>query len=346
ILLAFQAPSSVDIAVGSLGDRLFLRSSAGLGAQDADAWYGDEISDDAASGRSRWTRQQAFVTIPAFDQGADVSLMVRMAGWPSDVRDTAQAQPIVTVRVNGDDLAVFTPTTAFDDYYVVVPAMRNTSGEIAIALVMSDVFTATTTHADIRPKGVRVERIAVATPNDWVALNLPPLSFVAWGIVFAVLLYGVAVMVWRRTTVALVLSLVVATMTLTMIAFQRIYVVALLPCVVAVLAIIAVWMLRRDVVRAWHAIYTVFARGAGLGCGLWLAVSVILVHMLQRAPIPLLLPHPFWQMVVVGVVVLMLVVLGIFLPLAGVLTRLVDWWQKQSAPVFYLLFILAVGMGV
>ncbi|MCE2851005.1 MAG: hypothetical protein LW717_07455 [Chloroflexaceae bacterium] len=41
ILLAFQAPSSVDIAVGSLGDRLFLRSSAGLGAQDADAWYGD-----------------------------------------------------------------------------------------------------------------------------------------------------------------------------------------------------------------------------------------------------------------------------------------------------------------
>ena len=345
ILLAFQAPSSVDIAVGSLGDRLFLRSSAGLGAQDADAWYGDEISDDAASGRSRWTRQQAFVTIPAFDQGADVSLMVRMAGWPSDVRNTDQDQPTVTVRVNGDDLAVFTPTTTFEDYYVVLPAMRNTSGEIAIALVMSDVFTATTTHADIRPKGIRVERIAVATPNDWVALNMPPLSFMAWGIVFAVLLYVVAVMVWRRTTVALVISLVVTTVTLTMIAFQRIYVVALLPFVVAVLAVVAVWMLRRDVVRAWYAIYHVFARGAGLGCGLWFAVSVILVYVLQKLPIPLFLPHPFWQTLLVGVGVLIVGAVGIFLPLAGVLTRLVDWWQKQSAPVFYVLFVLVVGTG-
>lgn len=346
IWLAFQAPSAVDIAVGSVGDRLFLQSSAGLSAKDAALWYGDEISADAASGRSRWTRQQAVVTIPAFDYGADVSLMVRMAGWPSGVLNSELAQPQVIVRVNEHDLAVFTPTTAFDDYYMVLPADQNTRGDITIQLSVSDVFTATTAYSDVRPKGVRVERIAVATPNDWVALNIPPLPFVGWSIGFAILLYVSAVMVWRRTSVALVISLLIATVIFTLIAFQRVYVVAIMPYLVALLASITLWQLRSDLFRAWYAIYAVFARGAGMGCGLWVAVVGIMTVVLTLLPIPAFLPHPTWQYLLYAGVIALLVGVGLFAPVAGVLSRLVQWWQKQSAPIFYLVFVAIMAMGV
>jgi hypothetical protein len=162
MVLAFQSPPAVDIAVGSLGDRLFLQSSAGLGAADADKWYGDELSSDAASGRSRWTRQVATVEIPLFDTTSDISLMVRVAGWPANVKHGALTQPRVTIQVNGTTTTVFTPTTDFADYYFVLPATLGRDSALQIKIQSSDVFTQTTSGADIRPKGVRVERIAAA----------------------------------------------------------------------------------------------------------------------------------------------------------------------------------------
>ena len=54
--LAYQAPVSADLLVGWLGDRLFLRASEGQAAGDSLSFYGDEITDHARSGRSRWTR--------------------------------------------------------------------------------------------------------------------------------------------------------------------------------------------------------------------------------------------------------------------------------------------------
>src|SRR5215216_2919726 len=57
--LAYQAPPVSDIFVGWLGDRLFLPASQGLGAANSATFYGDEITSDARSGRSRWSRQDA-----------------------------------------------------------------------------------------------------------------------------------------------------------------------------------------------------------------------------------------------------------------------------------------------
>jgi hypothetical protein len=81
-----------------------------------------EISKDAASGRSRWTRQVATVDIPTFETTSDISLMMRVAGWPSNVSHGELRQPKVTIRVNGTTTTVFTPTTEFADYYFVLPA--------------------------------------------------------------------------------------------------------------------------------------------------------------------------------------------------------------------------------
>ena len=73
-LLAYQAPIASDIAVGWPGDRLFVRSSEGAGADAAGSLYGDELSPDARSGRSRWTRQQTSIQLPGLGSGGDLAL--------------------------------------------------------------------------------------------------------------------------------------------------------------------------------------------------------------------------------------------------------------------------------
>lgn len=346
VAIALQAPAAVDIAVGSVGDRLFLQSSSGLGEIDQATWYGDEISADATSGRSRWTRQVAQVVVPAFDQGVDVSIMVRMAGWPADVQQTRTVQPRVDVAVNGEALAVFTPTTTFDDYYIVLPAAQNTNDSIAITMRVSDVFTATTTHADVRPKGVRVERVAVATPNDWVALNLPQYAIVGWGVLFALLIYIIAIMYIRHVAPALVVSLVVVAVTIMAMAFQRIYVVALLPYLVVLCVLWSLWLLRRDIGHAWHVMHGAFVRGAGLGCGMWLAVACVIAYYLQKQPIPAFLPHPVWQFCVYVVVSWLILGIGIFYPFARPLEWMMTWWHKRSGIIAGVLGSVAVALAM
>ncbi len=343
IFLTFQAPSAVDIGVGSPGDRLFLDSSAGLGAQDADKWYADEISQDAASGRSRWTRQHATVTIPAFDTGADVSLMIRMAGWPADVFNGAVEQPQVRIMVNSSELAVFTPTVSFDDYYLVLPADLNTSPDITVHLAVSDVFTATQSHSDVRPKGIRVERIAAATPNDWVALNIPPVRFLWWGVVYAIVLYVISIMLYRRSGVALVMSLLAVSFTFILVAFQRIYVVQLLPYFVGILFVWCVWLLRKDVGKGWRTLLQAFQRGAALGCGLWVALSLVLALGLTLLPIPQFVPSDTLQFAIYLSVVVCLLGIGLFYPLAAPFARLVTWWERRSGVVFVVYFVAALA---
>ena len=343
LLLTFQAPSAVDISVGSVGDRLFLASSAGLGAQDATKWYADEITQDAASGRSRWTRQSATVTIPAFDTGADVSLMIRMAGWPADALNAAVEQPNVRILVNTHELAVYTPTVAFDDYYVVLPAALNNASDIVVQLTVSDVFTATQSHNDLRPKGIRVERIAVATPNDWVALNVPSPVFLGWGVLYAIMLYVISIMLYRRSGVALVMSLLAVAFTFVLVAFQRIYVVQLLPYLVVLLLVWCTWLLRQDVSKAWRSLILAFQRGAGIGCGVWVVLAILLAYGLTLLPIPRFVPTDLMQYAIYLGGVLLLLGAGLFYPVATLLTRMLSWWERRSGVVFFVMFIAALS---
>jgi hypothetical protein len=113
----------------------------------------------------------------------------------------------------------------------------------------SEVFTHTLTSHDIRPKGIRVERIAAATPNDWVAWSNPPWWLLGIGMLFATLVYISAVMLFLRPMVALSVSLVVLTGVTVALAFQRVYVVTLLPYMIGIIGLWVLWLLRRDVVR-------------------------------------------------------------------------------------------------
>ena len=334
MVLAFQSPPAVDIGVGSLGDRLFLQSSAGLGEADAALWYGDEISSDAASGRSRWTRQVATVDIPMFDTTSDISLMVRVAGWPATVKHGALTQPKVTIQVNGTTTTVFTPTAEFADYYFVLPATLGRDSALQLQIKTSDVFTQTTTGSDIRPKGVRVERIAAATPNDWVAWSNPSWLLLVAGILFATLVYVWAMMLFRRPMVALSVSLVLLTGLTVAMAFQRIYVVAGAPYLLGVMGVWVLWLLRRDVIQMIVTLRNAFGRGASIGIGLMVTFAAVITMALQSLGIASFFAHPIWQFGTIWAVVMLLLTIGILRPVAGVTTWLDVRWRSRGEWLF------------
>ncbi|MBK9945487.1 MAG: hypothetical protein IPP13_28185 [Kouleothrix sp.] len=82
-LLAYQAPAESTIPIGWLGDRLFLRASQGLGQADASTFYSDRITGNQGD-RSRWTRQDARISLPGLGAGGDLLVTLRVQGWPPD----------------------------------------------------------------------------------------------------------------------------------------------------------------------------------------------------------------------------------------------------------------------
>ncbi len=328
-LLAYQSPPAVDIAVGSLGDRLFLQSSSGLSEADAQYWYTDELTPDANSGRSRWTRHEASVHVPAFETTSDVSLMVRMRGWPNDVVRRDVAQPTVTVVVNGATTGVFTPTNVFDDYYVVVPAKAVQTGQLQIQLQVSDVFTATQAYADMRAKGVRVERIAVATPNDWIAWTTP-----FWGLLgqlagIGTLIYFILMMQSRRQVFSLLITLLcVFALTLAM-AFQRVYTVAIVPAVLLACAVVFVVAIWRDMARYGARFSRRMSRGGGLGLGLAVATNLVIGWGLAWIPLDFWPATPGIQWFAWSMFSLGLMLVGLWRPVHGMVEWLNASWLRH-----------------
>lgn len=344
-LLAYQSPPAVDIAVGSLGDRLFLQSSSGLSEADAQYWYTDELTPEAASGRSRWTRSEATVNVPAFETTSDVSLMVRMRGWPNDVVRRDVAQPTVTVVVNGATTGVFTPTNVFDDYYVVVPAKAVQTGQVQIQLRVSDVFTSTQAYPDVRPKGVRVERVAVATPNDWIAWTTP-----FWGVlgqlaVVGTLVYLTLMMQSRRQIFSLVVALVCMFALVLVMAFQRVYTVAFLPSLVLVCAVLFVVAVRRDLARYGARFVRRMSRGGGVGLGLAVATSLVIGWGLTWIPLTFWQAPAGVQWLTWSALSFVLTLLGVWRPLRGLVEWLNTSWLRQpwrwAVPLFLLVATLA-----
>ncbi|HEY3232212.1 MAG TPA: hypothetical protein VGJ87_23470, partial [Roseiflexaceae bacterium] len=165
--LAYQAPAATDIAVGWLGDRLFLRASEGAGAAAEGSFYGDELSADAAGIpiRSRWTRQAATMWLPGFGAGGDLQLTLRAQGWPNDALHPDVRQPTVIVAANGAPIGQFGPSVDWADYPLTIPAGARSAEPLVLTLHASDTFTHTATYLDTRPKGVRLAGISVHEPG-------------------------------------------------------------------------------------------------------------------------------------------------------------------------------------
>jgi hypothetical protein len=329
-VLAYQSPPAVDVSVGSLGDRFFLQSSAGLSEREQAFWYTDELAADAQSGRSRWTRQQATITLPAFETAADISLMMRFAGWPTDVVRTDVTQPIVTVRVNDVVTGVFTPTTAFDDYYMVLPADKHQSDELVVQVSVSEVFTSTTQYSDVRPKGIRVERIAAATPNDWIAWTTPSWLVIVRMLAIVTMSYIIAMMWVRRQFRALVMSLVFSIVVVSALVFQRIYTAQLSVVMLYVLAAACALALRRDIIGYVVRLMRRFERGASLGFAWSVAAVVAIAWALNWLPITWWDDQLAARFAVWLLVSALLVLVGGLRPLQGVVEWLNQSWLRHT----------------
>ncbi|NJM06716.1 glycosyltransferase family 39 protein [Candidatus Gracilibacteria bacterium] len=209
--MAYQAPPAGAVTIGWIGDRLFLDASAGLGAEAAErgALYPDDLTPDAPTGRSRWTRQYAVITLPNLGAGSDLDVLLRVQGWPDDVLVAPVAQPLVTVRADGVAIGSFEPVASWEEYRFRIPAAQRRSGDVTIELMSSATFTDTARGADPRPKGVRLAELQVrAAEGDPRSLLPPDLGALALFTLAVSLLYvlllrliGSAPLVYVLTTI-------------------------------------------------------------------------------------------------------------------------------------------------
>jgi hypothetical protein len=281
--LAYQAPPVSDIAVGWLGDRLFLRASQGLGAADATTFYGDELTG-TNGGRSRWTRQQAEIALPGLGPSGHLALSLRAQGWPDDALNSNTRQPNVTVTANGVPVGRFTPTSQWSEYSLRIPASVGAGDRLAIAITASDTFTSTRTADDpARPKGIRLDYLSVRGADSHAAFVLPPLLPLALLVLDAALALLALVVLTGRPTLAFVLATLLITSVAIGLALARVWAVALLPWLSLGLALLLLYARRAAVLGTFSRLLHRYARGAALNYGLVVVVAAWLAYVVARA---------------------------------------------------------------
>jgi hypothetical protein len=289
--LAYQAPPTSDILVGWLGDRLFLPASQGLGEADAATFYGDEITGDAPSGRSRWSRQDVEIRLPGLGTAGDLTLTLRAQGWPSGVLNHASSQPTVDIRANGVLVDQFIPTAEWADYSFRIPAQLQTSDQLSLKLHVSDTFTSTATIADPqRAKGIRLEYIGVRGNDSPAAFRLPatiPLGLLAMDGALALL---ALLVLTRRPTLAFVLTIVLISGAAIGLALARAWMAALLPWLTLMLALLLAYSRRSTLLSLFERLLHRYARGVALNYGLVIMVAAWLAYLAARASFVYQLP--------------------------------------------------------
>ncbi len=270
--LAYQSPVGGTIPIGWIGDQLFLRSSAALGhaAVERGDWYADALTDDAPTGRSRWTRQHALLTLPHLGGGFDTTVTLLVQGWPADVVGAATTQPTVTVRADGVAVGSFIPTTEWEEYRVTVPASVRRGDHLVLETETSAVFTDTLRGADPRPKGIRLAGLEVrghapgeplptsATFGEQVRTLLAQVQAPAWGavlllVVDALLLYLLLYALSRSPALSFVITAVGVGAAGAGLALLRLWMGAAL--------VVALWVLVAALLLAWHRALLALVRG-------------------------------------------------------------------------------------
>lgn len=203
LLLSFlvaQGPTQSQLALGWLGDRLFLSVEAGPGATATaqGAFYADDLTPDSPTQRSRWTRQRALLRFPLPKRSAPLKITLLAQGWPTDAlaqpgQGVVGKQPRVTVRANGQIIYTFTPTPKWTEYSFFVPerltaqqvffnlnlanelhsifafiifGSRKAASILTLEIETSATFTNTLRGPDPRPKGLRLAQIQLESPKS------------------------------------------------------------------------------------------------------------------------------------------------------------------------------------
>jgi hypothetical protein len=280
--LAYQIPVRAHIAVGQLGDQLFLPSSESQRAEQIaqGAWYADQLDLD---GRSRWSRARATLRLPGLGQGRPIQLTLDAAGWPADVVGAAVAQPTVEVRVGSRLVDSFRPGPERAPHTITIPAEVQTAGPLTITLESSATFTDTARYTDPRPKGIRLAGIDVAaggpgTRPDWLTLG---------GLALATALaLGVAQRgpgsAARRRWLAPLAGLGMALLGVTALLVVRLWLAALLPWLLLGLALLLALLCWRWWRRLWRAVRWRMRDSTALDAGLIAALLLLCAYLALR----------------------------------------------------------------
>jgi len=277
--MAYQAPPTGRVAVGWLGDRLFLDTSAGISeaAVARGDLFADELTPDAPTGRSRWTREHARLTLPNIGRGADLDLLLLVQGWPADVAGAPVAQPTVRVVADGAELGSFTPGPGWEAQHFRIPAAARAGGDLTVDLFSSHVFTDTATfRGDPRPKGVRLAEIQVsAAADDLTAIYPPAWPAVALLAANAALLFLLLAGLLRRVPVVYALTAVGVGLAAIGLAAARIWMGAALSVALLGLGLALLVANQGALLGLARALVRRYAQGRAIGYGL---VTVALVY--------------------------------------------------------------------
>jgi preprotein translocase subunit SecG len=348
-IFAYQAPVNTTILVGWPGDRLFLQASEGAGAADRYTFYGDELTADARSGRSRWTHQGARVDLVGVGGGALV-VTVRAQGWPADALNSVTRQPEVIVATHDAPIGRFTPDERWAEYEFAIPVEARRGADLILTFTASDVFTSTSVYTDPRPKGVRIESISVRSASD--GPFMPVVAPVFWLAVNGVVWFLALAALTRRPTGAFVVATLLVSGAAVALAALRIWAVALLPWFAGIGAVPLIWQYRALLTRYPLRLIRRFARGASLGYGLLGAVAVWLMAMVTLYAPPLPRPEWFWEffpdslvstLIIAGVLALILIYGHNGLP--RLVQNTVDAIGSQRGAALLLALMLAVWVG-
>src|SRR5262249_39534035 len=282
--LAYQAPPLSHIFVGWLADRFSLSPGEGPGPADAATFYGDEITGDARSGRSRWSRQNVQIDLPSLGAGSDLMLTLRAQGWPDGALNSTTRQPLVSIAANGTPIGQFTPTAQWADYSFQVPSSVAATDLLSLSLHTSDTFTSTTTVADPqRAKGIRLEYIGVRGNEPLAGFRLPARLPLGLLVIDAALGLLALAMLTRRPTLAFVLTTLLISIASIGLALARAWAAALLPWLTAALALLLIYSRRAALLGLFQKLLHRYARGVALNYGLVAMVAAWLAYLAARA---------------------------------------------------------------
>lgn len=274
--LAYQVQPEASLRIGWLGDQVLLSSNGRDPARGP--WFGDELTPDAPTGRSRWTGASSSLVLPGFG-GTTVDVAVTAQGWPAELAQ----QPDVQVLANGTSVAAFQPTPSWANYSFTIPPQPTVDGPLVLTFATNGaVFTDTTQFQDARPKGIRVSLLQVRGHRSGVAI--PPFGVLLPVALVCILAY-VAVAHWtQRRTAAFVVGVLLIAAVAAGLALARMWALVALPWLLGAAVVVVALAFLPTLMRLFANLLGRYAAGTILGVSIVTVLVALALMWLIRTP--------------------------------------------------------------